>query len=273
MTVTDGPDYSIVLPAYNEEGLLGATLESMREAMAAVPLVGEIVVCDNASTDRTAEIARAAGAVLVSEPARQISRARNAGAHGARGRFLVFVDADTLVPPPLLASALAALESDRVVGGGARVEMEGITGAAAHGAVRLWNAVSRARRLAAGSFLFVRRDAFLAVGGFSEKIYASEEIWLSRALKRWGRERGLDFVILERHPVLTSGRKARWYPTPVLLALATALLLLPFLVRSRRFCWLWYHRPNEGRPGGSGSEGTGNVPVASGTAAPGGPAR
>jgi glycosyltransferase involved in cell wall biosynthesis len=243
MAVPGEPDYSIVLPAHNEEELLGATLARAREAMATVPLAGEIVVCDNASTDRTPHIARAAGAVVVSESARQISRARNAGARVARGRFLVFVDADTLVPPPLLVTALEALASGRVAGGGAAVEMEGITGAAAHGAVRLWNAVSRARRLAAGSFVFVRRDAFLAVGGFSEKVYASEEIWLSRAVKRWGRERGLDFVILDRHPVLTSGRKARWYPAPVLLALATSFLLFPFLVRSRRFCWLWYHRP------------------------------
>jgi glycosyltransferase involved in cell wall biosynthesis len=246
MSASAEADYSIVLPAYNEEALLCPTLARLREAMAAVPLHGEIVVCDNASADRTAEVARAAGAIVVAEPVRQISRARNAGARTARGRFLVFVDADTLVPPRLLARALEALGSGRVAGGGATVEMEGITGGVARGVLALWNGVSRARRLAAGSFVFVRRDAFLAVGGFSEKVYASEEIWLSRAVKRWGRERGLDFVVLEGHPVVTSGRKARWYPAPVLLALAIAFVLFPFLVRSRRFCWLWYRRPATG---------------------------
>ena len=93
--------------------------------------------------------------------------------------------------------------------------------------VWLWNAVSRGRRLAAGSFVFVLREAFDAVGGFSERVYASEEIWLSRAVRRWGRERGLPFVILRDHPVLTSGRKARWYPTPVVLAVAVGLLVCP----------------------------------------------
>lgn len=242
------PDYSIVLPAYNEEALLGATLARLREAMGRVALRGEVVVCDNDSTDGTAEVARAAGAEVVAETRRQISRARNAGARASRGRFLVFVDADTLVPAPLLAAALEALGSGRVVGGGTAIEMEGISGPAARGAVALWNAVSRARRLAAGSFVFVRRDAFDAVGGFSEKVYASEEIWLSRAVKRWGRPRGLEFVILEGHPVVTSGRKARWYPAPVLVGVAVALLFFPFLVRSRRFCWLWYRRP-AARPG------------------------
>jgi hypothetical protein len=116
--------------------------------------------------------------------------------------------------------------------------------------VWLWNIVSRTRSLAAGSFVFARRDAFRAVGGFSEKVYASEEIWLSRALKRWGRRRGLPFVILRDHPVVTSGRKARWYPAPVMLALALGFLVFPFLVRSRRCCWLWYRRPARTRLAG-----------------------
>jgi glycosyltransferase involved in cell wall biosynthesis len=237
------PDYSIVLPAYNEEALLPATLEALRAAMAATPLRGEIVLCDNASTDGTARIAREHGARVVAEPHRQISRARNTGARAAAGRFLVFLDADTTLPPPLLHQALRALVDGGVCGGGAAVEMEGVSGGVAGALVRLWNGLSRARRLAAGSFLFARRDAFLDVGGFSERVYASEEIWISRALQRWGRERGLGFVILQDHPVRTSGRKAHWYPTPVILAVAISLLLMPLLVRSRRFCWIWYRRP------------------------------
>jgi uncharacterized membrane protein len=42
---------------------------------------------------------------------------------------------------------------------------------------------------------------------------------------------------------VTSGRKARWYPAPVLLTVAILILLMPFMLRSRRFCWLWYRRP------------------------------
>lgn len=236
------PDYSIVVPAYNEAPLLPATLASLGRAMDGLRWRGEIVVCDNASTDGTAELARAGGARVVFEPVRQIARARNAGARAARGRFLVFVDADTLVPRPLLPRALEALASGAACGGGAAVEMEGVSAGLAGHMVALWNGVSRGRRLAAGSFVFCLREAFFDVGGFSERVYASEEIWLSRALKRWGRSRGLGFPILDP-AVVTSGRKARWYPAPVMLAVMLGFLLCPWLVRSRRYCWLWYRRP------------------------------
>ena len=237
------PDYSIVVPAYNEEALLADTLSALATAMAAVVLRGEIVVCDNNSTDATAEIARTAGARVVSEPVNQISRARNTGARAARGRYLVFVDADTLVPPPLLADALEALTSGRACGGGALVAMEPPPSGTAARLLTSWNALSRRSRLAAGSFLFARRDAFEAAGGFSLKVYASEEIWLSRALKRWGASRGLGFPILQTPPVVTSARKADWYSGGVLLGTALLLLICPFIVRSRALCWLWYARP------------------------------
>lgn len=237
------PEYSIVVPAYNEEALLPRTLARLREAMATIPLRGEVVVCDNNSTDATAAVARSEGASVVFEPVNQISRARNTGARAARGKLLVFVDADTLVPAPLLGAALQRLSSGAACGGGAAVIMEGIEGALSKRLVVLWNTLSRARRLAAGSFVYATRQAFEAVGGFSEKVYASEEIWLSRALQRYGRQRSLAFEILQDHPVVTSGRKARWYPMPVLLSVALLILLMPLLLRSRRFCWLWYHRP------------------------------
>jgi len=242
------PDYSIVVPAYNEEALLGATLSALADAMGQVSLVGEVVVCDNNSTDGTAALARATGARVVSEPVNHISRARNAGARAARGRYLVFVDADTLVPPPLLDAALAALTSDRTVGGGAAISMHPPPSTVGARMLSLWNAFSRRVRLAAGSFIFVRRDAFEAVGGFSLKVYASEELWLSRAVKRWGAQRGLDFVILASPPVVTSARKTEWYSQGTLLATALLLFFFPFAVRSRALCWLWYRRPAATRP-------------------------
>jgi glycosyltransferase involved in cell wall biosynthesis len=238
------PDYSIVVPAYNEEALLPATLAALALAMKGNDLSGEIVVCDNNSTDGTAAVARAAGARVVGEPVNHISRARNAGARAARGRYLVFVDADTVVPPALLGAALTALVSGKVCGGGATVSLQPPpVGAAGRAALALWNAFSRRALLAAGSFVFVRRDAFLDASGFSLKVYASEELWLSRAVKRWGAKRGLAFVILAAPPVITSARKAEWYSHGTLLATTLLLFVFPFAVRSRTLCWLWYRRP------------------------------
>ena len=242
------PDYSIVVPAYNEEALLPATLAALAEAMGHLALVGEVVVCDNNSSDGTAALARAAGATVVSEPVNHISRARNTGALAARGRYLVFVDADTIVPVALLRAALDGLESGRICGGGATVAMQPLPSGVGAWLLTLWTAFSRRARLAAGSFIFVRRDAYDAVTGFSLKVYASEELWFSRAVKRWGGDRSLDFVILESPPVITSARKMEWYSQGTLLATALLLFVFPFAVRSRALCWLWYRRPNNPAP-------------------------
>src|SRR5262249_20667830 len=156
----------------------------------------------NGSSDRTAELARAAGAEVLFEPHRQIARARNAGGRHARAPYLVFVDADTHVSAALLRATLAALDGGDVCGGGAPFRFDaaplwGRLGSAG------WNALSRVAGWAAGSYCYCLREGFLASGGFDERVYASEELGFSRALKRWGRARGLRFRIL-REPVVTS---------------------------------------------------------------------
>ncbi len=89
---------SIIIPAFNEERLLGGTLAQVKSAMDVFTRrrwESELIVCDNNSTDHTAEIARAAGATVVFEPENQIARARNSGAAAAAGDWLIFVDADS----------------------------------------------------------------------------------------------------------------------------------------------------------------------------------
>lgn len=89
---------SVVVPAFNEERLLAASLRHLQGAMSVFVRRGwtsELIVCDNNSTDRTAQIARVAGAQVVFEPVNQISRARNTGAAHAQCDWLIFVDADS----------------------------------------------------------------------------------------------------------------------------------------------------------------------------------
>ena len=237
------PRWSVVVPAFDEEALLPATLATLRGAMPAVPHPGEIVVCDNNSRDRTAEVARAAGATVVFEPVNQIARARNTGARAARGEWLVFVDADTAVTPALLRDAVDALSSGRACGGGTRVRFDGPQGRFPRALAAVWDRVSKAFQLAAGSFVFARRDAFDAVGGFPESVYAGEEVLLSLRLKKWGRARRIPFVVLEGHAVVTSARKLEWFPAWRLLGTMMLFTVCPFLMRSRRFCSVWYDRP------------------------------
>jgi glycosyltransferase involved in cell wall biosynthesis len=236
-------DYSIIVPAYNEETLLADTLGQLKAAMAAQALQGELIVADNNSIDRTAEIARENGAQVVFEPVNQISRARNAGARVAQGRYLVFVDADTQIAPALLGKALDNLESGRCVGGGAVVVLDSGMHIGARLVLRFWNWLSAQLSLAAGCFIYCRREDFEHCGGFSEQVYASEEIWLSRCLKRAGREDGRRFCVIGAPGALSSGRKLHWYGQGAQLALLLVLLLFPFLVRYKRFCGFWYQRP------------------------------
>ncbi|MDR3460585.1 MAG: glycosyltransferase [Verrucomicrobiae bacterium] len=115
---------SIVVPAFNEEKLLGETLAQIKLAGGAFAQIGwesELIVCDNNSHDRTAEIARAAGATVVFEPVNQISRARNSGAAAATGDWLVFVDADSHPGAELFADLAKEIQSGTCFAGGATI--------------------------------------------------------------------------------------------------------------------------------------------------------
>lgn len=238
------PEYSIIVPAFNEEDLLPETLANIRAAMARLEeFAGEVVVVDNDSSDRTAEVAAQHGARVVFEQHRQIARARNAGAAAARGRYLIFVDADTRISLALLGRTLHALDSGAFCGGGAAIAFDRKLPPGPALAARLWNLLSRMCRWAAGSYVFCRRDAFVEVGGFDERFYASEEIHFSRALKRWGWRNGFRFIILDE-PAVTSSRKLDWFGSGEMARYSLQLCLHPGLLRSRDGCRPWYERHN-----------------------------
>ena len=190
------------MPAHDEARLLGATLDALQAAAAALGLRHEIVVVDDASTDATADIARARGARVVAVAHRQIAATRNAGARAARGDTLVFVDADTLVGTDVLGAALDALRGG-AVGGGAAVAFTGPLTWLERVLADLARRAFARTGIAPGCFVFCRRAAFEAAGGFDEGWYAGEDVAISRALARQGR-----FVIL-REAVRTSERKLR----------------------------------------------------------------
>jgi len=230
---------SFIVPAYNEERLLGATLDALRAAALATGEPYELIVADDASTDRTAAIAAQHGAIAVSVAHRQIAATRNSGARKANGDWLIFVDADTLVSEAVVRSAVEALRSG-AVGGGAAVEFDGTVPLYARLLLPVLVRSFRWAGLAAGCFLFCTRHAFAAVGGFDEAFYGAEELVMSRALKRHGR-----FVVL-RQAVITSGRKLRTHSVREMLAILARLALRgPGAVKQRQGMDLWYAERRE----------------------------
>jgi glycosyltransferase involved in cell wall biosynthesis len=204
---------SMVIPAFNEERLLGASLAQIKAAAGAFMQRGwevEFIVCDNNSTDRTAEIARAAGATVVFEPVNQIARARNSGAAAATGDWLVFVDADSHPSAELLADVAEQILEGRCLAGGATIRLDEYH-LVAEMITWTWNCASRILKLLAGSFIFCDAAAFRKIGGFSRELFAAEELELAKRLKKLSRETGKRIVILHRHPLLTSARKMKLY--------------------------------------------------------------
>ena len=226
---------SFIIPAHNEEALLGGTLRALRAAAdAALNSRGpyEVIVVDDASTDRTAAIAAELGAEVVHAQVRQIAAARNAGARRARGDRLVFVDADTILRAETLRAAVAALDAG-AIGGGAAIEADAGPPSWGPPLVRAVSWFMRTCGWAAGCFVFARSEIFERVGGFDERYFASEEIHFSRAMKRHGR-----FVIL-REAVVTSSRKARLL-TPAQLAAQFVRAAWPATLRKRERLPMWY---------------------------------
>jgi len=233
------PTLSIVIPAWNEERTLPATLAALRAAVDALDCGAEILVVDDGSTDATAAVAEREGARVLSGHWRQIAAVRNAGARETRGRYLVFVDADTIVPAATLRRAVEVMRGG-AVGGGANVVLD----APAPWAIRvpLWIFMTTYRLLghAAGCFVFSTREAFEAVGGFDERFFASEEIGLTKRLRAMGR-----FVKI-RPPVVTSARKVRLYePLPLLRQSISLLLRGPAAWQSREGLGIWYEGRRE----------------------------
>ena len=225
---------SFIVPAHNEELLIGQALSALLKAAQANGEFFEIIVVDDASTDRTAAIAREHNVRVISVNHRQIAATRNAGARQARGEYLFFVDADTLATPEAVAAGIKALRGG-AIGGGCVFNFDGHLPLWAKILHPVGVSVGRIIRLVGGCFLFCRADVFRAIGGFNERFYAAEELIFIQALKQRGR-----FVVPPAW-VLTSGRKIRTYTlTETCRVLMGMWIRGPASVQNRDRLDIWY---------------------------------
>lgn len=161
------PDISVVIPVRNGAASLPPLLASLRRQSLA-PARFEVVVVDNASTDATRAVARAAGATVVEEPVPNRSRARNRGIAAARADLLAFTDADCVASEGWLAALLDCRERAPLLAGAVEVT----TGQPPNAVERLearWRFAQEhwvRQGWAATANLCVAREALDAVGGF-----------------------------------------------------------------------------------------------------------
>ncbi len=170
---------SIVIPTLNEAAGIE---QNIQRALVLQPV--EVVVADGQSTDGTSDLARSAGAMVVTSE-RGRGRQLNAGARAATGDVFLFLHADCWLEPQAAQQIEAALQDEMVIGGAFQQRID-------HDRpVFRWlergNAARvRWRRMPYGDQgIFVRRSAFEAIGGFAE-VRLMEDVLLMRDFRRRG---------------------------------------------------------------------------------------
>ncbi len=221
---------SFVIPAWNEELLLGATLESIHQSAKGHDY--EIIVANDASDDRTSEIAKGLGASVVSCYNRQIGATRNDGANVAAGDVFIFVDADTIVTRDVVDETVESVIKG-YVSGGSFPRFDGRIPFLARvlGKVLEWMFI--VGRVSAGAYLFCTKEAFEKSGGFNPKFFAAEEVHFTKSLHKYGK-----FKTLKTH-VVTSGRKFRTHSAWEILS-TLVLVSIPGVRSIKKRKALWY---------------------------------
>ena len=197
---------SIIIPAYNEENYLPATLDAIN---AAKTNDTEVIVVDNRSTDATRDIAVTRGAKVVTESERNIGKVRNTGADAASGDVLVFIDADSIVRAGIFEKIVEAASDQRCFGGSAAVEFEPIKNRPLiRWFTMLYPILGELMKMRGGALQFCRYHIFRELRGFDTTIYVGEDIDFGWRLDRLARDRGAHTTFIEQPKVLTSSR--RW---------------------------------------------------------------
>lgn len=213
MDAAQTPLISIIIPARDEEKYLPKCLAALQESAKLIPNPIEVIVVLNRCTDRTEEIAAAAGCRIVSDDTKNLAHIRNSGVRAAKGGIIVTVDADSRVSKNMLSEIVRALGSEKVVGGGVLIIPERWSlGIIVSGLLLLplviWYRIS-------GGLFFFRPADFEAISGFDESLSSVEDIDFAKRLKRHARSQGRRFVTLYRTSLVTSCRKfdrfGDWY--------------------------------------------------------------
>jgi GT2 family glycosyltransferase len=183
------PDISVIIPALNEARYIRAALASVAAQTWPVALL-EAVVVDNGSTDATHQVVQdfMAGAPhlavrLVDEPAHGVARAKNRGASVARGRWLIFLDADSRMAPDLVERVMLRSRQGHPAGSVRVVaDSHDILDRAFFGLIEFGKVLFRLR----AQMFYCERALFMQCGGFDEHLQLAEDLEFLGRLQRAG---------------------------------------------------------------------------------------
>ncbi len=232
---------SVIIPAFDEELYLQETLSRLRDAISLCPCRVEVIVVDNESVDRTAEVARSFGATVARESVHNIARVRNAGAKVARGDVLAFVDADTRVPPHFLEKIARAM-GDAVCMGGSADIVHTPASRLLRTYLEAWRWLGIRLGMAQGAAQFCRKSAFTLLGGYDESQFMGEDVDFYWRLQRLCTRTGSYLKFLDDLKVVPSPR--RFDRTSIWRTLIWTNPLFIALFRKTSSAWTeWYLRP------------------------------
>ena len=198
--------FSIIIPAYNEEKLIGRCLDSIVAASAPYQGQVEVIVVLNRCTDRTEEIARSYNCVIVKEDRKNMSIIRNAGAKVARGEIIVTIDADSQMTDNMLTEIEEKLLSGKYIGGGVKWKSERLSLGILLSVLILIPVLIKYKGVTAGIFWCYKKD-FDAINGFNENQRMLEDVDFGLRLKTWGQKCGKIYGTITKAQMIVSMRK------------------------------------------------------------------
>lgn len=195
---------SVVVPAHNEEKYVKRCIDSIKKSSAHFKGNVETIIVYNRCTDKTEDIAKANGAVVVLNEERCIAKVRNAGINVAKGKIIITIDCDNRMTKSTIAEVYHLLKTGKYIGGGAPIRFERYS-------FPLWCNDIMCRLsfgitgLYSGIF-WATKDTFDAIGGFVDK-KAMEDVATAKLLKTYGKSQGKKYTTLRRNYLINSTRK------------------------------------------------------------------
>ena len=187
---------SVVVPSWRD----AENLEELLPELARLDRIAETIVVDASGDEKAGQVARSSGAVFIASPTPNRGEQMNLGASAASGDVLIFQHSDTRLDDAHLSAIQTALADPEIIGGAFFRKFDG-----RHPRLMWLESVARFLSSHGGTLygdqsIFVRRDAFMKLGGFA-KIPLMEDVDFSRRLRAAGKIAVLD------PPVQSSARR------------------------------------------------------------------